>query len=181
LSYTAVAAGVGDFDGDGTLDLAVNSALRGTNAVVILLGNGDGTFRQTVKYEFGATVDAPVVADFRGNGDLDLAVAEPLAGDVLILLGNGDGTFGEPTTYHPSSFVAGVMAGDFNGDGKLDLAAAEANPSGAGILLGNGDGTFRVSTYSILPVKTHAMQRRQISTVTGRWILRSQMTAAWEA
>ena len=44
---------VGDFNGDGKLDLAV--ANRYTNNVKILLGNGDGTFQTAVNYAVGSS------------------------------------------------------------------------------------------------------------------------------
>ena len=46
---------VGDFNGDGKLDLAV--ANYGSSNVSILLGNGDGTFKAAVNY--GCRVGAP--------------------------------------------------------------------------------------------------------------------------
>ena len=42
----AIAVAVGDFNGDGKLDLAV--ANHGSNTVSVLLGNGDGTFQPAV-------------------------------------------------------------------------------------------------------------------------------------
>jgi hypothetical protein len=147
LTYTVGSAGVGDFNGDGNFDLAVNGDLEGTNALVVLLGNGDGTFRQGANYQFLAPIGLPAVADFRGNGELDLAVPGILAGSVLVLLGNGDGTFGLPESYYVSTFVAGVVVGDFSGDGKPDVVAVDGAPSGVSLLLGNGDGTLQVPTF----------------------------------
>ncbi len=145
LTYTPGGFAVGDFDKNGTLDLAVEAYTDGTNALVILLGNGDGTFRQKGNYQFSAPVGLPVVADFRGNGEVDLALAE--GGQVQVLLGNGDGTFEAPVGYNASSFVEAVVTGDFNGDGKVDLAAVGTMPSGVSLLLGQGDGTFGASTF----------------------------------
>jgi len=130
---------VGDFNGDGKLDLAVPSV--GYNQVAILLGNGDGTF--TVAPSSPASGDFPLAiaaGDFNGDGKLDLAVAS--SNNVTILLGNGDGTFtpspqSPPSIYGPTS----VAVGDFNGDGKVDLAVLSSHDS-VTILLGNGDGTF---------------------------------------
>ena len=125
--YSGIAA-IGDFDGDGKLDLAVPDG----NAVDIFLGNGDGTFQKPVAYQtaYGAGV-AIVTADVNGDGKLDLITA---AGSVM--LGNGDGTFradGGPGFVSSGNF----FVGDFNGDGILDLVGL------AGIFLGNGDGTFQ--------------------------------------
>ena len=85
------------------------------------------------------------VADFDGDGHLDLAVPLALAGTIQIYRGNGDGTFAAPVSY-PAPFVESIIAGDFNGDGKPDLAAAAAAfpmfGGGVRILLNDGSGGF---------------------------------------
>jgi hypothetical protein len=133
-------AAVGDFNGDGKLDLAV--ANEGSDNVSILLGNGDGTFQAAVDYGAGTDPDSVAVGDFRGNGKLDLVVANYYSNNVSILLGNGDGTFQAAVNYGVSAPTS-VAVGDFNGDGKLDLAVA--NVFSVSVLLGNGDGTFQAA------------------------------------
>ena len=64
---------VGDFNGDGKLDLAV--ANEGSNNVSVLLGKGDGTFQTAVNYAVGSTPASVAGGDFNGDGKLDLAVA----------------------------------------------------------------------------------------------------------
>src|SRR5262249_52098619 len=81
---------VGDFNRDGELDPAV--ANPGSNAVSVLLGNGDGTFQPRVDYAVGA-VPLSVAALDLGNGHVDLAVANHDSTNLLVLVGNGDGTF----------------------------------------------------------------------------------------
>ena len=93
---------VGDFNGDGKLDLAVVN--YGSSNVSILLGNGDGTFKTAVNYGAGSSAPYSVaVADFNGDGKLDLAVANIASNNVSILLGNGDGTFQAAVNYGAGS------------------------------------------------------------------------------
>jgi uncharacterized protein (TIGR03437 family) len=140
---------VGDFNGDGKLDLAV--ADTSSNDVTILLGNGSGAFSAAPGSPFAAGADpySLAVGDFNGDGNLDLAVAN--AGhSVTVLLGNGSGGF---SAAPGSPFAAGsdpdsIVTGDFNGDGKLDLAVANARGDNVTILLGNGSGGFSAAPGS---------------------------------
>jgi uncharacterized protein (DUF2141 family) len=137
---------VGDFNGDGNLDLAVADAGDplggGADAgVSVLLGNGDGTFQSAVIYDAGAGCFLVAVADFNGDGKPDLAM------DYGVLLGNGDGTFQNAIPFPPGNYYFNIQplaVGDFNGDGKLDLVVADTTARGSvDVLLGNGDGTFQ--------------------------------------
>ena len=113
---------IGDFNGDGFLDLAV--ANRTDNTVSILIGNGDGTFQAQVTYPTGAVPTSAIVGDFNGDGVLDLAVTDTDDNTVSILIGNGDGSFQAEVAYATGNDPESVVVGDFNGDGALDLAVA---------------------------------------------------------
>jgi hypothetical protein len=136
---------VGDFNGDGKLDLAV-SVGAGLDKVSILLGNGDGTFQLPVSYPTGHTALAVVTGDFNGDGKLDLATVNFSDDTISVLLGNGDGTFQNHVDYATGSGPVTLALGDFNGDGKLDLVSRDDGSDTVSILLGNGDGTFRPHT-----------------------------------
>lgn len=135
--------GIGDFNGDGKLDVAAAVQSGFASTLTIFLGNGDGTFQLGATYDIGAGPLSVAVADFRGIGILDLAIAD--GSGVQILLGNGDGTFQPATSNAILPFPSDAVVGDFNRDGKLDLATTSigSSTSEVGILLGNGDGTFQ--------------------------------------
>jgi len=136
-----VSVTVGDFDGDGKLDLA--TADNDTNgAVSVLLGKGDGSFKVPRNFAVGANPASIVTGDFDGDGKLDLATANAGAASVSVLLGNGDGTFQSALAFPVGTQPQSVTAGDFNGDGKLDLATANEGTSNVSVLLGQGNGSF---------------------------------------
>jgi hypothetical protein len=132
---------VGDFDRDGNLDLAITETSPSAE-VLVLLGNGDGTFQVPVSYSVGTSEAGGVaVADLNGDGLLDLAVSAFSDSGVTILLGNGDGTFQTALAYPTAAFPNDLVVADFDGDEKLDLAVNVTQAFS--VLLGNGDGTFR--------------------------------------
>jgi hypothetical protein len=142
---------VGDFNGDGKLDLAVlnrNLDTSGPADVSILLGNGDGTFQPQVRTSLGLNepyVTYLVAGDFNGDGKLDL-IASSTTGQIVLLPGNGDGTFATPATIQVTDQQIWFLAvGDFNGDGKLDVAVPfmGTTTGSVAVLLGKGDGTFQ--------------------------------------
>jgi Domain of unknown function (DUF4347)/FG-GAP-like repeat len=136
---------LGDFNGDGKLDLI--TANVGTNNVSVLLGNGNGTFQAALNTSTGTSSSPKYmsVGDFNGDGKLDLAIVNNSSFNVSILLGNGNGTFGTATNFVVGATSQSVTVGDFNSDGKLDLATSSTS-RGVFVLLGNGNGTFGNAT-----------------------------------
>ena len=107
-----------DLNGDGILD-AVTSGLE----VFAYLGKGDGTFTSTFEYAFVADIPVatPAVADFNGDGILDLAFLGEYG--VFISTGLGNGTFARETSIpgEPVLPPETLSAGDFNNDGFPDI------------------------------------------------------------
>jgi hypothetical protein len=154
------AVAVGDFNGDGILDIA--AANQGADfsyagsSLSVLLGNGDGSFQPPVDYQIGAGPTAVAVADLNGDGKADLVATNYgfIGSDpgVHVLLGNGDGSFAAPVTYVVPGGPESVAVGDLNGDGVCDLVVGSAQGSNGGlsVLLGRGDGSFTAPvTYDV--------------------------------
>jgi uncharacterized repeat protein (TIGR01451 family) len=135
------APAVGDFDADGSRDLAV--ANLASNTVSVLLGDGDGTFAPAVDYAVGLAPRSVAVADVNGDAKEDLLVGNTNSAELSMLLGNGDGTFQTAVTI-PGSAGYSVLVGDLDGDGKPDLVAAGFG-SALAVRLGNGDGTWQAA------------------------------------
>jgi len=139
-----LAMAVGDFNGDGNLDLAFTD---GSDPVVfILLGDGTDNFFPAGSFPCGPNPASLTVADFNGDGFLDLAFS-----NTTLLLGDGNGNFAPApavglqtgTTY--AFFVAN---GDFNGDGLPDIAVVDEVAKTLSISLNNGAGGFTAAAGS---------------------------------
>src|SRR5207244_2761218 len=117
---------VGDFDRDGTLDLAVTNDATYPGSVRVLLGNGDGTFQTAQGYAVGYVATSVTVGNLDGDGIPDLVVAGGAgAGQVSVLRGKGDGTFPQAAQSHAASpWPSSVAVRDFNGDGHADIVVA---------------------------------------------------------
>lgn len=140
---------VGDFNGDGNLDLAIPNFQA--NDVTICLGHGDGMFTPVASSpSTGIEPWKIAVGDFNKDGNLDLAVLNQGDSSVTILLGKGDGTFETGGTL-PTPGIApySIAAADFEGDGNLDLAVAGSGGT-LTIFTGHGDGTFSSPTTTTL-------------------------------
>jgi redox-regulated HSP33 family molecular chaperone len=105
-----------------------------------------------VTYPTGSVPTSVSVADFNGDGKLDLVVTNEEDATVTVQLGKGDGTFGAQSVIFTYSIgdTLQVLAGDFNGDGKADFALLNQDGS-VYMALGNGDGTFATPTQAQAP------------------------------
>lgn len=111
---------VGDFDGDGILDVVAVQVSGAASTVVFLKGDGLGGFRAVSSFQASASLSGPVAGDFDGDGKLDLA-AFPGGSQVFLYRGDGRG-FGAPYALTTSvSAVSRLYTLDVDADGRSDL------------------------------------------------------------
>jgi hypothetical protein len=100
------------------------------------------SYKAAGHYAVGNHPVAIAAGDFRGDGRVDLVVANSGSKTVSVLLGNGDGTFGKAAEFAIGVEPAALAVTDFNGDGRVDIVVADARGENLSVLLGNGDGSF---------------------------------------
>lgn len=132
---------VGDFNGDGKVDLY--GAAGGQLSVAF--GNGDGTFSAAVSAAYAGAGGAQISSgDANGDGisDISVLVAD---GTINVFLASAGGTITKSQQLSTSANGQNAKFGDFNGDGRKDLIAINATTGQVSICLGNGNGTFQSS------------------------------------
>jgi hypothetical protein len=142
--YTVTVGGV---SGKGTLGLNLvdDASIRDLGGNRLGRLGADPAFQSQITTALGTTPFDFVIADFNGDGKLDVAYTVlVLPGSYVgILLGNGNGTFSPATTYATGIYSRGIDVADVNADGKLDLVTNDDFSQTISVLLGNGNGTFQ--------------------------------------
>jgi hypothetical protein len=116
---------IADLDHDKNPDLVISTQFA--QKLAVLLGNGDGTFGKPAFYltkSIGTGPLGAVIADFNGDGDLDVAVVAQSSkkNGLGVFNGKGDGTFSSPKiTALKSNGGDAVASADFDNSGAPDL------------------------------------------------------------
>jgi Calx-beta domain/FG-GAP-like repeat len=143
---------VGDFNGDGTLDLGVTTDYHfyyGESGFAdVLLGNGDGNFSGPNSTYLGpGFFYSAVAANVNGDAFEDFVAVS--AGQVKVLLADSSGFLHVSSLVYTSYYSSSVAAGDVNADGHTDLVTASYADSNVSVRLGNGSGGFNaVGNYA---------------------------------
>jgi hypothetical protein len=158
------AVAVGDLTHDGHLDVV--AVTQAAPQVSILQNKGDGTFNALTPITLPlAVTGAPqqpigvVVADFNGDGKMDIAVADNFNGIVSVLLnttptGATTPTFANPQTVFQAQRPVALALGHFvDGDTRPDLVVVDQRTQTASVLVNNtpvNDSTLTFSTSAAL-------------------------------
>jgi hypothetical protein len=126
---------IGDFNGDGKPDLAADDYERGT--VDVRLGTTGGGYGNSRVHQIGAKAGPLSMADFDGDGRVDLAV--PMVNEVRILKGTGTGAFITKSALRTGKYPARPVVVDVNRDGHLDLLVASNDSHRLHVFLHDGE------------------------------------------
>ena len=154
---------VGDFTGNGKLDLVVGVNAGGADSYTLwtFLSNNNGTFQLLLSNDPPDGLTYFASGDFNRDGILDLVGVfndTGVSSSLDFMMGIGNGTFSQSSGVYgipppmTASFDSSVVTGDFNADGNLDVALVVGGPpatsDGVYVFLGNGDGTFQSPVIS---------------------------------
>ena len=149
---------VADFNGDGKLDVGVMNAPSGN--IGVLLGNGDGSFQSPLNFNGvtrpGTQSASADVADFDGDGRLDLVTTNPSANTISIFLQGSPATSPQITLSSSSVDFPGNPLGvncstkgvTITNNGPSDLIISSLSPIAAPFVIDASSTTCAVEDHA---------------------------------
>jgi hypothetical protein len=155
--FRGVVYGVGDFNNDGRLDALIQVLPQPDESVLMLAGNGDGTFAPgghevTVAFQSLFALSG----DFDGDGKRDVALAAVMESGgygLWLYRGHGDLTFESAGRLETGALPQGGTVADLDDDGRADIVVA--NHAGRSVSLFVNQGAFGF-TASTIPIAGQA-------------------------
>ena len=149
------ACAMADMDRDGRVDYLADTGGRANPQILILFGNGDGTFERKQIVPNSFEEGGPICVDIDGDGDLDFLVSRRgyHPPGRRILLNDGKLNFANATKEAGLAEEGGSIhgVGDLDSDGDLDLICVEGAkaPFRLVVYLNDGKGHFAAKPDAI--------------------------------
>lgn len=143
-----ISSAIGDFDGDGDLDLITVPISVAGNEIVLHRNQGNGTYAEEAiaPTQEGYLSGNMIVFDLDGDGDLDVALAEngeeSFTGGITVFINDGSGHFNViDLSDHTTAHSTQLSAADFDDDGDMDILFNNSLP-GIIAIYEHEDGNF---------------------------------------
>lgn len=140
---------VADFNNDNQLDIAFTDET--ITDIVVLLGNGDGTFSSKIRNSilYSDPFENLLSGDMNNDERLDIIFVDTNLQCIGVVLGNGDGTFESESILTCSTLIAymssSIIIVDFNNDTYLDMALFDSLEA-VHVYTAYGNGSFSLET-----------------------------------
>jgi hypothetical protein len=169
-----------DVNADGNVDLVAMDTDPSANALIILLGAGNGTFTPSAESPYtlpaaGTQLPSDLeLADLNNDGALDVALVTQDGGNFFVYMGDAPGGTPDGTFTHNAAAdrafgyqeIFYMDGADLTGDGNVDLViGGVVSPGNVHILLGDGTGSFNLSPQS--PIDTSMWAGRGVFPAIG--------------
>lgn len=159
VRYSPQCIAAADVDHDSRPDVLVGT---GDGEISLLLGDRNGSLLPHRTFEAGVgPIEDLALADFDGDGNLDVAALDHNGSSVVLLLGDGSGYFHRVSVLGVGGVPQALEAVDVNGDGRTDLVVVSNGfgyrgdfvSPGFGVVMLNQRGETPPSLASLLSAK----------------------------
>lgn len=151
LANTTYPMSCGDFNSDGIIDLAI--PVRFSNIISVWFGTGTGNFTPAQQVGVNAEPQSVEIADYNGDGYLDIAVCCNNSSTYYydILINDKTGHFVKVQQVNVAGRPDNSTTGDIDGDGDIDILTSTAviSSSNCYILFNSGTGFFTVTQITL--------------------------------